>query len=78
MRRTAYVILTFSIPLNFVTAKVMDAVERAGTDVLQSTSNCTQDFVTHRYEFPFSNVRRTSHFALCGMEKIKKKRNMDV
>jgi hypothetical protein len=56
----------------------MDAVERAGTDVLQSTSNCTQDFVTHRYEFPFSSVTRTPHFALCSMKKKKKKGYMDM
>jgi hypothetical protein len=56
----------------------MDAVERAGTDVLQSTSNCTQDFVTHRYEFPFSSVTRTPHFALCWMKKKKKKGYTDM
>jgi hypothetical protein len=30
-------------------AKVFDALEKAGTDVMQSTAMLTQDVVTHRF-----------------------------
>lgn len=33
----------------FVTAKIMDAMENVGTDLLQTTSSCTQDLVAYRY-----------------------------
>jgi hypothetical protein len=46
----------YELPVNFfilgnavVPGKVFDALEKAGRDIMLSTSVCTQDVVTHRW-----------------------------